>query len=221
MPGSYIPLKIAQYSAWMLNYTTKLSAAPGTYGVTAGDAAGLAALYATFAADYAISAAPATQRRVSVQTTQTARNNLSTLARAFARIILANAGVLDSDKVALGLVIRDVHPSPIPTPGTAPVLGLIGCTPGIVTLTFRDTGSSLKSRSKPAGVTGLELHAFFGAVAPASPAATPFFSIQTRSPFALTVPVGSLGQHVWLYGRWLNAKGAAGPWSALLDTATV
>ena len=186
----------------------------------AGDAAAVAAAFATFDAALAISTAPSTRTPVTVQDTQTARNNLSVLSRSYAAIIRNNQGVADSDKVALGLVLRNPHPTPIPAPGTAPVLGLVGLTPGVMTLTFRDTGSSVKSRARPAGVMGLELHCLFGTVAPATPAATPFLEIHTRSPFAVNVPSGSVGSHAWMYGRWLNAKGEYGPWSALLDTPT-
>ena len=187
MPGSYIPLKLSAYKNWMLNFSTLLSAAPATFGQTAGDAAAVANSYAIFAAAYSLSSSNATRTPVTVQDTQTARNNLSALVRSYVRLILANAGVLDSDKLALGLVIRDTHPTKIPAPGTAPVLALVGCTPGVITATFRDTGSSLKSRSKPAGVSSLELHAFFGTVAPGVPRRDPLLRghhqvLRSRSP---------------------------------------
>jgi hypothetical protein len=221
MPANYIPAKLNAFKNFALNFSTLLSATPGVYGLVAGDAASVAAAYLDFSTKYATSSSNATRTPVAVAATQTSRNALSVLIRAFSRIILANSGVADSDKTALGLNIHDTLPTPIPAPGTAPVLGLVGATPGVVTLTFRDTGSSLKSRSKPAGVAGLELHALFGSVAPATPAATPFLEDHTRSPFAVNCPSGSAGQTVWLYGRWKNAKGWTGPWSALLSTAVI
>ena len=221
MPGSYIPLKIAIYAAWMLNFSTKLTAAPATYGLVAGDASAVAAQYSVFSAAYAISSAPATRTSVTVANTQTSRNALSILVRNYARIILANSGVADSDKTALGLTIKDTHPTPIPTPGTSPVIAFVGATPGQLTLTFRDTGSSLKSRSKPAGVTALQMFILFATTAPATPDATPFFGLVTRSPFAVDVPPADVGKDAWIYGRWLNAKGKPGPWSALLNVGTL
>jgi hypothetical protein len=137
------------------------------------DALSIAALVTAFDAAYSTANSPATRTSVTVNTQQVARNSLTNTIRGYGRIIQSNAGVSDANKTALGLIIKDAHPTTIPTPGTAPVLALVGATPGVLTLTFRDTGSSLKSRAKPAGVTGLELHGFFGTVAPATPDATP------------------------------------------------
>jgi hypothetical protein len=221
MSTSYLPVKISLFSAWLANFSALLTASPATYGVTSGDAAAIAASKVTFDAAYAVSSVKATRTSQNVQTTQTARNATTVLVRAAARNILANSGVLDASKLALGLIIRDTVPSRIPVPQTSPVLGLVGATPGELTLTYRDQNASPKSRAKPAGVASLELHAFFGTVAPATPAATPFFRNVTRSPFAITCPSGSAGQDVWLYGRWVNAKGEAGPWSAELNTSVI
>lgn len=221
MSTSYLPAKLDAYKAWIDNFSNLISAAPTTYGLVAGDAVSIAALVATFDAAYALSNSKSTRTPVTVNQTQVARNNASNTIRGYVRIILANAGVSDANKTALGLVIRDVHPSAIPAPGTAPVLGLTGATPGVLTLTFRDTGSSLKSRAKPSGVTSLELYCFFGTTAPASPAATPFLELHTRSPFAVNVPGDDVGKDAFFYGRWLNGKGQPGPWSALLTCGTI
>jgi hypothetical protein len=221
MPATYFPAKLAAYKAFVDNFSALVTAAPATYGLVAGDAVSIAALVAALDAAYVTSTSNATRTPVTVNLTQVARNTLSATLRGYARIILANAGVSDANKTALGLTIRDVHPTKIPAPGTAPVLALTGATPGVLTNTFRDTGSSLKSRSKPAGVTALELHIFFGSVAPSSPDATPYFGLFTRSPFAVNVPVGDIGKDAFMYGRWLNGKGEPGPWSALLTCGTI
>ena len=221
MPASYLPLRLADYATWTLNFATLLTANPALYGLTAGDAAAVQGAYDDFAAAYAISSAPESRTSVTVAATQAARNALSAILRAYVRIILANAGVLDESKVALGLTIRDTHPTAIPAPATSPVLGLVGATPGQLTLTFRDTGSSLKSRARPAGVLMLELHMFLGTTAPATADATPYFADITRSPFAVNIPGADVGKDAFLYGRWKNAKGEVGPWSAMLTTGTI
>jgi hypothetical protein len=221
MPASYLPLRIAPYSIWVAAFAALLTADPALYGLTAGDAAAVQAAADDFAVKYGISSTLGTRTRVTIADTQASRNALSATIRSYVRLILANAGVLDANKTALGLTIRDVHPTPIPPPATSPVLGLVGATPGQLTLTFRDTGSSLKSRSRPAGVLMLELHMFLGTVAPATPDATPYFADITRSPFAIDIPGADVGKDAFLYGRWKNAKGEVGPWSALLTTGTI
>ena len=143
------------------------------------------------------------------------------MVRAYSRLIFANGGVLDADKLALGLVIRDIHPTVIPAPATSPVVALVGATPGELTLTFRDQGSPVKSRAKPTGVTSLEFHILYGTTAPATPEATPYFLDETRSPFAVTNPSGSDGKTAFIYGRWKNLKGQTGPWSTMLSTTCI
>lgn len=221
MPASYLPLKLATYSVFVANFAALISAAPATYGLSAGDAGAIQTACDDFAAAYAISSTLATRTPVTVADTQAARNACSQVVRSYVRLILANGGVSDASKTGLGLTIRDVHPTPIPAPGTSPVLGLIGATPGQLTLTFRDTGSSVKSRARPAGVLMLELHVFLGTTAPATPDATPYFADITRSPFPITIPGADVGKDAFIYGRWKNAKGEVGPWSAMLTTGTI
>ena len=96
-------------------------------------------------------------------------------------------------------------------PGTSPVLGFTGATPGQLTITYRDQNGGPKSRAKPAGVSALELYILFGAIAPASAAATPFYGLVTKSPFAVNCPSGSACQTAFMYGRWINSKGQPGP----------
>ena len=218
MPSPYIPAKKSAFFTFASNFNSLLTAAPAAYGLSAGDATVVSDAFNIYAAAYGLASSNSTRTPVTVAAAQVSTNSLKAILRGYSRLILANAGVSDGNKTALGLNIHDTLPTPIPVPGTSPVLALVGLTPGQVTLTFRDTGSSLKSRSKPAGVTALELHVLFGSTAPATPGATPYFGLFTRSPFAITIPGGSDGQTAFIYGRWLNGKGQAGPWSAMLST---
>ena len=221
MSTSYIPAKIASYNSWMSNFSSLITANPPLYGLTAGDAAAVAAAYLDFGTKYGLSSSKATRTPAAVADTQAARNALTLLVRGYARLVIANNGVSDANKTALGLTIRDLHPSAVPTPNTSPVLGLIGCTPGQISLTYRDQNASIKSRAKPAGVSALELYILYGTAAPSTPEATPFFGLVTRSPFAVTNPSGSDGKSAFIYGRWINGKGLPGPWSAMLETTCV
>ena len=216
MARSYLPASLAAVAIWADNFSTLISANPGLYGLSAGDAAAIATPTNTFDNAYAISQVPATRTPVTVAATQAARNALTSVIRTYGRIISSNAGVSDADKTALGLIIRDPVPTPIPPPATAPILGCIGATPGILTLTYRDSMSAPTVKAKPFGAVGLELHCLFGTVAPITPAATPFVGIITRTPFGLNTSGATPGQTAVMYGRWINAKGEAGPWSPLL-----
>lgn len=215
MAASYIPGKLATFSTFANNFSTLITANPALYGLTAGDAAAIAAPTATFNANYAVSTSPTTRSPTTVNATQVARNALTAIIRAYGRLILSNGGVANSDKIALGLIVRDPVPTPIPVPSTNPILGVVGAQTGVNTMTFKDSAAGPNIKAKPFGATGLELHVFFGTVAPASPAATPYYGIITRTPFALNTTGGTPGQTAYAYGRWINAKGQAGPWSPL------
>jgi hypothetical protein len=221
MPVSYLPQPLPAFDAWSQNFSSKVTLSPATYGLIAADAVAIAAQTAAFHTAYAVSTAPATRTKVTVQATQTARNTLTATIRSYGRLVLANAGVLDSDKVALGLHIRDVVNTPIPTPATSPVVTIVGATPGQLTAGFRDSMAAPKIKAKPFGVTALELRVFFGTVAPVSPAATPFAKLVTRSPFAIDTSGATPGQTAFVYGRWVTAKGLQGPFSALAQSVVI
>lgn len=217
----YLPQALATFLAWFLNFNTKVTANPGLYGLAAADAVAIDAAYTDFAAKYAISTAPATRSPTTVQDTITARNTAVQVIRGYGRLISANAGVADADKVALGLNVRDTVNTPIPAPATNPILGIVGATPGQLTVTFKDSAAAPKVKAKPFGATALQLFASFGTVAPATPAATPFLKLVTKTPFAVDCPAGSAGQTAFLYARWVTAKGLVGPWSPLASSAVI
>jgi hypothetical protein len=221
MASNYLPTPDADFNNWVLNFNNLISASPATYGLTSGDAAAISTPTSNWSAAYALAINPATRTPVTVNQKDTEKGVLTSVVRAYGRIILANQGVSDSNKTALGLNVRDTVNSPIPAPVTNPVLGLIGAQPGQITLTYHDSAASAAVKAKPFGAIQLELRAFFGTTAPVAPAATPYYGVVTRTPFAVNCPSGSAGQSVWFYARWLTAKGLPGPWSAVLQTTAL
>jgi hypothetical protein len=215
MPSNYLPQPLPAFQAFAANFAAKTTAAPATYGLVAGDATTIATANTTFQAAYTTSTTPATRTKVTVQATINARNALVQIIRAYGRLILANQGVADADKIALGLHLRDTVNTPIPAPSTAPVVAVIGVTPGVLTATFRDSMSSPGVKAKPFGATQLLLYVAFGTVAPVTPGATPFRQAVTKTPFAIDTTAGTVGQTAFVYGRWQNQKGEVGPWSSL------
>jgi hypothetical protein len=215
MPSNYLPQPLPAFAAFSLNFAALITASPSTYGLVAGDAAVIQAGDDLFQSNYVISTTPATRTKVTVQATVDARNSQVQIIRAYGRLILANQGVADSDKTSLGLHLRDPVNTPIPAPSTAPVISIVGASPGVLTCTSRDAMSSPGVKAKPFGAIQLLVYALFGTTAPATPAATPFFGAFTKTPFALASTGGTPGQTAFLYGRWANAKGQVGPWSAL------
>lgn len=221
MPSSYLPQKLSAFAVWFLNFASLVTASPGTYGVSAGDAASVQSSYDDFAAKYAISTSPVTRSPTTVQDTVTARNTSVQIIRAYGRLILANQGVADADKVALGLHLRDPVNTPIPAPLTMPILSLIGAQPGQLTAAYKDSAASPGVKAKPFGAAGMQLFVAFGTVAPVTPDATPFRKQVTRSPFPIDTTDGTPGQTAFCYARWVTAKGLVGPWSPLATMVIV
>lgn len=221
MASSYLPQKLSEFSVWFLNFATLLTANPGLYGATGGDAASVQASYDAFAAAYAISTSPTTRSPTTVQDTITARNTSVQIIRAYGRLILANQGVADADKVALGLHLRDTVNTPIPAPLTNPLLTLVGATPGQITAQYRDSAASPGIKAKPFGAAAMQLFVMFGTVAPITPDATPFQKLVTKSPFFVDTSDATPGQTAFIYGRWSTAKGLVGPWSPLATMIVV
>lgn len=216
MARSYLPQPLSELLTWSQNFSDLITGSPATYGLQAGDAVAIASVNDAYAAAYALSTAPGTRTSVTVAATITARNTLVAVIRNYARIVLANSGVADADKTDLGLIIRDPVNTPIPAPSTNPILGLVGVTPGQITLTFKDSASGAGIKAKPFGATQMQLFMLLGTVAPVSPAATPFNVAVTKTPFAVSTVGGAAGANAYMYARWINQKGQVGPWSSLL-----
>lgn len=221
MPGSYLPQSLPAFAIWSANFAALITANPTLYGLGPSDAATIQTGDDNFQAAYVISTAPGTRSPTSVQTTVTLRNTQVQIVRSYARLILANAGVADSDKVALGLHLRDPVNTPVPAPLTNPILSVIGATPGQLTMKYHDSALGAFVKAKPFGATQLQLFVLFGATAPVTPAATPFYGVYTKTPFAVNCPGGSAGQTAWMYGRWVTQKGLVGPWSPLASTTVI
>lgn len=221
MPVSYLPQPLPAFAIWFANFAALLTINPPLYGITAPDAATVQTAADDFATAYAISTAPTTRSPTTVQTTITARNTGVQIIRTYARQILANAGVADADKVALGLHLRDPVNTPVPAPLTNPVLVLIGATPGQLTLRYYDSALGALVKAKPFGATQCQLYAAFGTVAPVTPGATPFRAVFTKTPFALDTSDGTPGQFAYMYARWVTQRGLVGPWSPLLTSVII
>ena len=126
MSTSYIPAKIATYNSWMSNFSSLLTANPPIYGLTAGDAAAVAAAYARLRNQVRlVQQARRAGRLPPSPTPRPPAMPWSLPVRGYARLVIANNGVSDANKTALASRSATSHPSAVPTPNTSPVLGLI------------------------------------------------------------------------------------------------
>lgn len=214
----YIPTRDADFESWLLNFSTLLTAAPTTYGLTAPDAVAVAAEYTAWNAAYLLATDPSTRTPVSVAAKDSARASAEAVVRPFAVLISLNAAVLPGDKVAIGVTLRNTTPTPIPAPVIAPAIELIKATPLVQQLQIRPVGST--SKAKPAGSVSIEVARSVGTVAATDPAQLSIVGQYGKTPLIQTFTAPDQGKIVTFAARYRTQSGPAGvsqagPWSAL------
>lgn len=212
----YIPTRDADLNNWSSNFSTLITASPGTYGLVSGDAATIAAEQAVWAAAYAAAINPPTRTPVSVAAKNTAKINLLALDRGYAVTISLNAGVSTSNKIALGVNPRTSVPTPITAPTTVPILTIDQALPLQHVIRYRDTLASPSVKSKPYGVIAVQIFGSASATVITDQTTLDFIQQSTRSPLTATWSSGDVGKPAYYAARWVTRKGLVGPWSPIV-----
>lgn len=225
MPAApYIPAKDADFDTWLNNFSTLLTAAPITYGLTAPDAVIVAAQYTAWHPAYLAAIDPSTRTPVTVAAKDSARVTAEQIVRPYAQQIAKNAAVAPGDKVAIGVNLPNTTPVPIPPPLTFPQMSLRSAEPFVHILQWQDSGLGT-GKAKPFGAIGCELWRSVGTVPATDPAQASYYATFTKSPLRSTFDAAQVGKICTYFARWVTRSGAGGvaytgPWSAPL-TATV
>jgi hypothetical protein len=213
MPDNdYIPRDDANFQIWANTFGTRIAAAPQTYMMTAAQAASIQSAVADFAAALAISSAEATRNMGTVADKNDARFIAENLCRQYAMLIKENAGILDSDKIWVGVRPENSERTPINCPQSSPLLSILGNTPGTQTVVYADT-TTPDSKAKPFGAANLQLMVGIGTVEPAPLSTCQFYGAFTKNPIAVEFGEADDGKIATFYGRWASARGETGPWS--------
>lgn len=210
--SSYLPSAEAVLAEWALNFATKLTAAPATYGVTAPEALVMKTAYDEFETAYAAAINPATRTRSAIEAKNIKKAAMIGEIRPLAMQIKLNDAVANADKLDLGLTLSDGTITSIAAPSTQPIIMIVGATAQQQALRVVDSATP-QSRAKPAGTTGLQL---FGKAATSGPVSLDdckFVGFITKQPFVVNWQAADVGKTAFYYGRWQNAKGEVGPWS--------
>lgn len=221
MPASYLPSSDLAFAAWLLNFSTLLTAAPATYGLTAPDAVIVAAQETAFSAALTLATDPGTRTPATVAAKDAARVLAEATVRPYATAISRDTGVLPGDKAAIGVTVPDPSRTPIPAPTSAPVLSVRSMAVGQVIADFRDSVDPTP-RAKPFGVIGLQLFNSFGTVAATDPTQLNFAGQFTKTPLTISTS-GQSGKIMSTAARWVTRAGPGGlaqvgPWSAIVST---
>jgi hypothetical protein len=197
------------------NMSTKVSAAPTTYGLQTTDATALATATGDFST--ALNACdPAIRTKAAVVLKNTKKTALKNLIKQLALKVQGTPTVTDAQKAEIGLAIPSAR-TPVPPPAFPPAVDVVAVNGRTITLRIHDSQES--RRGKPAFVSGAIIFSFVGTEAPADPAAWKGEGITTKTGFQIqfpgTVPAGS---QVWITAQWFNDKAETGPGSAPITT---
>lgn len=213
MTTPYIPPKDADFLAWLDNFDDLTAVNFAAYGLTAPQAASITTQRTNYDAAFAAATNPATRTPVTVATKDTMKATALATVRPLAQIIRNNPAVSDADKVALGLTVPDVSPTPVPAPTTFPLLDLLRATPGQHWLQYRDSDTPT-SKAKPFGAKGMELWQSIGTTPAVDPASSLYLGTVTKSPLSVNQNPADVGKVATYFGRWITQRGLVGPWSS-------
>ena len=96
----YIPTKQSIFDTWFLNFSSLITTSPSTYGLVAGDAVVIAALYTSWHAAYVLTTSSSTKTAAAVAAKNVAYASAITQVRSYAQQIANNAGVSNNAKIA-------------------------------------------------------------------------------------------------------------------------
>lgn len=206
---SYIPSKDADFSAWILNFATLITAAPATYGLTAPAAVIIQAANDAFQPAYVAATDPVTRTAPTVAEKDAQRVSATATVRPYAVQISRNAAVTDENKVAVGVNLPNNAPVPIPPPSTYPMPSLRSAAPLTHLLGYADSGAP-SGKSKPYGVIGCEVFRSVGTVAAVDPAQATYYNTATKAPFTSSFGAGDIGKVCTYFMRWTTRSGPSG-----------
>lgn len=210
MAVTALPTRESAFLAFSLNFSTKITATPTVFGLSAAQATTYAASHAAFATALAAATNPTTRTKgtIAAKTDQfrSTRDQLGMLCK----IVMAQLSVTNEQRISLGLSPRTI-PQPIPAPSVPPVMVVVSVDGRMVKLQLSDGGSA-KKKSKPPGVKGCSVFSFVGPVAPTNPADYKFEGSTTRTSFDVLFPESCTpGTVVWLTAMWVNERLISGP----------
>jgi hypothetical protein len=210
--SDYIPAPDDAFRTFAENFAANITANPGAYMLTPGQAASIQGVVDTFVAKLAIATNELTRTKTTIAAKDDARSIAEHMIRQYAIDIKFNEGIPDGDKMAIG--VRPINPSrePIAAPTSQPLISVLGNLPGVQSLRYADSNTP-ESRSKPFGVTELQLFRGIGDTESLPLTECQFYAKITRNPVEVEFDEADDGKIATYYARWATAKGEVGPWS--------
>jgi hypothetical protein len=222
---TYLPSRDADLLGFAENFSTKIAAAPTSFGLTALQATAFATLYDNFADAMRTLQDPTTKSPPFVATKNTAKQALINGPggiRQLVALVQAHPGITPTQLIDLRLTVRDVEPTPVPPPSSAPTVTVLNNAGRQVTLRVYDAKEENR-RGKPEGITGATVFTYVGEEPPANITLWQFNQSTTKPNrvtimFPESVPDGA---KVWIAAFWYNPTAQSGPLSEPISTRVI
>ena len=235
----FIPEADSDFAFTALQFATILRADPAAHGLAEEDAASVEAAVEAFRAALIPALRKRSRTAEAVYAKDQARAKAEAIVRRYANIIRANPEVSATKKALLRIKERPARLRARVCPRRKPTLMYVATREGENGLLGRGMGSGVHlikffdvdewgnyRRAKPEGAARLEL--FVGFVAPGEPIPKHpaeasggwplYLRSYTRSPAEVEFPMPRSGPMMVVYwGRWADATGEVGPFSATLE----
>ena len=207
--ATLFPGSDAKLLEWSTTFNAGLAANFALLGMTSAQAALYTTRHTAFAMALTAATTPATRTSITIGVKDEAKRQLKQLASGYSMMLQGNPSVSNAQREALGLRPR-VMPTPIPPPGTSPVIEIKGVTGWKVSIKLKSANGS--HRGRPPLCSQAVVFSYTGATPPAD--ITKWVYQGQTSKLVVDVQFSSTlasGTTVWLSAQWLNAKGESGP----------
>ena len=183
MPTDYIPAPDTELLAWMSNFTSYATGNLAALGLTAADMTPVTAVQTAFTASFNVNLAAQDAAQAAHQAKTENRTSLENAVRALVRRLQASTTVTNAQRQALGITVKDRHPTLIGVPTGTPT-GRVDTSQRLQhTIDFADD-KTFTSKAKPAGVMGCEIWHLVGATTPpVDNSEMSFLATDTKTPY--------------------------------------
>lgn len=214
--NDYLPHGDQPLQIWTRQFAIKITSSPGSYGLTAAQAAEYDAAQRAFAAALVVATRSNTRTVPAVQAKNDARKVLIALSRRLAGIVQVYPETTDTMRAELGLTIRKKRIRAVAVPPEAPDLQITSTMDGSVKLHIGKREG--EGRARPAGAKGYTWFYCVGDVYPESLSGWTFGGNGIDSILEALLPRVEPGAKVWFTANWFNNRMQPGPSSPPIAT---
>ena len=206
-----VPTNDRDLVPYSLTFSTYASSDATSYGLTTAQAAHLATLRATYFDCYSAAVSDGMKSKYLVTLKNSARQGLLDYLRELYSIVQINPAISDALKVQIGVLVKKTEPTPVPVPGMAPRIAIVGTNGRTVRVAISNPDAP-EERRLPRGVILVNLFSFVGETAPAGSAGWKFeTSTAKRQQNVTFAPTVAEGARVWFTAFYLNSRKQSGP----------